>query len=77
MTIVYRKSNKFFIDINYIKPEYRRADIINGLYAAIYEEFKGAIHNNKYANLNTLQKLQELNKYAEMWLKQKGFLNEN
>lgn len=71
MNIFKRKSSYFTIDDKIIKLE---TTIQNALYAAVYEEFRGAVNNSKYKNLTNLQRIQELNKYAENWLKDRGLL---
>ncbi len=72
--IIFRKNHVFCIDSSKIKPEFRNSSVINGLYAAIYEEFMGAIHNHKYASLTSLEKFKKLNEFAYEWLKKRGFI---
>lgn len=73
-TLIYRKNLKFYINESKIKPQFRKVDVINALYGAIYEEFKGAIHNSKYVNMTPVEKIQQVNIFAEDWLKKRGFL---
>lgn len=65
---------KFHINEALIKPEFRQIPVINGLYAAIYEEFKGAIHKDKYSSMTPIEKINEINRFAEDWLKKRGFI---
>jgi hypothetical protein len=74
MQIVYRKNSTFCIDETKIKEQFRTSSVINGLYAAIYEEFMGAIHNHKYSSLSSLEKFKKLNEFAYEWLNQRGFI---
>lgn len=72
--LIYRQNLKFYINESMLKPQFRRVEVINGLYAAIYDEFKGAIHNEKYSNLTPIEKIQRVNQFAEDWLKTRGFM---
>jgi hypothetical protein len=72
--VIIRKNKLFIIDKSKLKPEARKEEIFNALYAAVYEEFQGADKNPTYKNLNSLDKLEQLNSYAYNWLKQKGFI---
>lgn len=76
MNLIYRKNRMFCIDQDYIKPGYRTPEVINGLYSAIYTEFKGAVDNWKYKNLTLVDRMQNVNIFAEKWLKNRGFYNE-
>lgn len=73
--VVYRNNHKFHINDQFIKPKFRRIDIINGLYAEIYAEFFGAKDNPKYATLTPIEKIDKVNEFATTWLKQKGYYN--
>ena len=72
--VILRKNKLFIIDKSKLKPEARKQEIYNALYASIYEEFQGANTNPTYKNLNSLDKFEKLNSYAYNWLKQKGFI---
>ena len=72
--LVYKENHKFYINKELLLPEARTTAIINGLYAAIYEEFKGAIQNSKYSKLTPLERLEALNIFANNWAKQRGFI---
>jgi hypothetical protein len=62
----------FKIDNEYIKPEHRTSSVINSLYAAVYDEFRGASRNEKYKDLTYEQRMAKLNQFAEKWLRDKG-----
>jgi hypothetical protein len=72
--VILRKNKLFIIDKSKLKPEARKEEIYNALYAAVYEEFQGANTNLIYKDLNSLSRLEEVNKFAYNWLKQKGFI---
>lgn len=67
-----RKDGMFVLDVSKLKPEANKTNIINSLYGAVYEEFRGAVNNPKYKKLTNIQKLTALNEFAETWLKIKG-----
>jgi hypothetical protein len=71
--IVIRRNRQFIIDSSKLKPEANRTDVINGLYAAIYDEFKGASKNKVYMKLTPLELIKKLNEFAYKWLKDRGF----
>lgn len=73
MSIVYRNNRLFSIDKEYIKVEHRTSSVINGLYTAIYDEFRGAYENDKYKKLTFAERMSKLNLFAEKWLKDRGF----
>jgi len=72
MALIFRKNRQFIVNVAELKPKAIRVDIINGLYAAIYSEFKGASENNKYKNLTPLELMAKLNEFAYQWLKDRG-----
>jgi hypothetical protein len=74
MNVIYRQNHKFFVDESKLKPEARRSDICNALYAAIYLEFAGAHTNPDYSKLTPLEKMNKLNEYANTWLKERGLV---
>ena len=67
-----RKSGMFVLDISKLSPKANKTRLINSLYGAVYEEFRGAVNNPKYKHLTSLQKLNAVNEFAENWLKQRG-----
>jgi hypothetical protein len=73
MSVINRRNRQFVIDQEYIKPENRTSDVINGLYAAIYEEFAGAQYNIKYEKLTIAERMECLNTFATDWLKARGY----
>jgi len=73
MPVIYRSNKMFSIDNEFIKPEHRNSSVINSLYAAVYDEFKGASRNDKYKKLTYEQRMAKLNEFAEKWLRDKGF----
>jgi hypothetical protein len=75
MPLIYRNGKLFSVNLEYIKPESRTTATVNGLYAAIYDEFKGAVEKDKYKSLTAQQKMENLNSFAEKWLKDRGFYN--
>lgn len=72
--IIYRKNKMFCIDKSKLKPEAQRTDVITALYAAIYTEFSGAINNQDYMYLTSLQRFDKLNEFAVDWLTKRGLL---
>jgi hypothetical protein len=75
MQIVYREGNYFKIDKKLLPKKSQTLEVINGLYAAIYDEFKGAVDNPKYQNLSYFEKMNKLNEFAEDWLRKRNLLN--
>ena len=71
-TIIYRKNKLFCIDKNKLSIKANKADIIMALYSAIYTEFSGANDNLDYSKLNSLEKLQKVNEFANKWLITRG-----
>jgi hypothetical protein len=74
MNVIYRQNHKFIIDESKLKPEARRSDICNALYAALYLEFAGAHTNPDYSKLTSLEKMNKINEYANAWLKEIGLI---
>lgn len=72
--VIYRKNKMFVIDQDELKPAARRPDIINALYAEIYNEFNGASYNPVYEKLTNLEKFNKLNEFAYNWLKARGYV---
>jgi len=70
--IIKRKSRMFCIDKTQLKPEARTTEVYNGLYAALYEEFKGANESPKYKRMTPLERLNSLNVFAINWLIERG-----
>lgn len=74
MNIFYRRSSKFFIDKTKLPAKANKPEVINALYGAVYKEFLGASKNPKYAKKSPLEKMQDLNTFAEEWLKDRKLL---
>ena len=74
MKLFYRQNGMFKIDDKQLKPKLRTPKILNALYAAVYDEFRGAENNPKYSNLNYLERINKLNEFAENWLKEKRLI---
>lgn len=72
--IIYRQNKMFCIDKTKLKPQAQKEDIYLALYGAIYTEFLGAIDNQEYANLNSMQKLEKVNEFATNWLNERRLL---
>ena len=72
--VIYRKNKLFVIDKEQLKPNARRDEIYNALYAAMYTEFQGASNNPAYSNLNNLEKLDAINAFAYNWLRTRGLV---
>ena len=72
--IIFRKNKLFIIDKEKLKPHARKDEIYTALYAAIYTEFQGASKHPNYKDLTNLDKLEEVNAFANSWLKQRGFI---
>ena len=70
--LIYRRNHHFRIDDSQLKPEANKSDIINSLYVAIYDEFKGAQKNPKYQDMTYFSRMAALNEFAEQWLKDRG-----
>lgn len=74
MNIFYRQGSLFKINEKLLSKKANRTDIKNALYAAVYEEFKGASKNLLYRHLNPAEKMQKLNEFAVKWLDTRGLL---
>ena len=72
MNIFYRENKMFKINTSALSEKAKKTEIINALYAAVYEEFKGAITNFKYKDLTPLEKMNKLNQFAKDWLRKRG-----
>lgn len=72
--VIYRKNKLFVLDKSKLKPQGKREEVYNGLYAAIYSEFQGASVNDIYKDLTSLDRLEQVNEFAYNWLKQRGFI---
>jgi hypothetical protein len=73
-TIIYRKSKMFCIDKSKLSKKANNNEIINALYASIYDNFLGAAKNPSYKGLNPKEMLEKVNEYANKWLKSRGLL---
>lgn len=72
---IYRDATKLFkINKDLLPLESRRTDVLNGLYAAIFTEFAGAYKNKKYKHLTNKEKLNEINIFAENWLRERHLI---
>ena len=71
-TIIIRKNKLFCIDKSKLSQKACKEDILNALYAAIYNEFSGANYNDDYKNLTALEKLNKVNEFAHKWLSDRG-----
>jgi len=69
---IYRQSCQFKLDKQLLKPEARRDNICNALYAAVYTEFSGASNNKIYSHLTNAEKLNKVNEFVDKWLKERG-----
>lgn len=69
---IIRRNNQFIINKAILKEEANRSDIHNALYAAVYSEFAGANRNKDYKHMTGLERFNEVNKFAEKWLKERG-----
>lgn len=72
--LIKRKHGLFIIDTSQLKPKANKTTIINSLYGAIYEEFRGAHKNPTYKNLTPKEKMDVLNNFAINWLKERGLI---
>lgn len=72
--VILRKNKLFTIDAEALKPIARKPDIINALYAELYNEFSGANYNPSYKDLTNLERFNKLNEFANTWLKARGYL---
>lgn len=71
-SLIYRQNRLFKIDVAQLVPKARKPEIINALYAALYNEFKGASENDKYSNLTYRERMDCVNNYAQNWLVERG-----
>jgi hypothetical protein len=74
VNLIYRQGKLFKINESLLSKQANKTDIKNALYAAIYDEFKGASENPIYMQLTPLEKMQRLNDYASNWLKDRGLV---
>jgi hypothetical protein len=74
VSVIYRKNKLFIIDKSKIKADSKVDEICNSLYAEIYSEFVGASSNAKYKHLASKDMLEEINKFAYVWLKKRGLI---
>lgn len=74
MNIFYRQGSLFKINEKLLPKKANTTQVKNALYAAVYEEFKGASKNLLYRDLNPAQKMQKLNEFAVNWLQTRGFI---
>lgn len=72
-SLIYRQNRLFKIDVAQLPQKARRSDVVNGLYAAVYEEFKGAAYKDDYSQLTYKERMDALNQYAKDWLEKRGF----
>jgi len=72
--VIYRKNKLFIIDKSKIKSDSKIDEICSSLYAEIYTEFVGASSNPKYKHLTSKDMLEEINKFAYVWLKKRGLI---
>jgi hypothetical protein len=75
MKILNKDGAYFKLNKTLLKKFKKRPDIINGLYVAVYEEFKGAIEQPHYSKLTVKQRFEKLNEFAFNWLNKRGFLD--
>ena len=73
--LIYRQGNMFKIDESKLSSAAKNTATKNALYAAVYDEFKGANENPLYKSLSPIEKMNELNQFAENWLKDKVYHN--
>lgn len=74
MNLIYRQGKLFKINESLLSPQANKVSIKNALYAAIYDEFRGASENPLYMHLTPLDRMQKLNDYASNWLKDRGLI---
>lgn len=72
MNIILRQSKRFVVNKTILPESAKNSSTINGLYAALYDEFLGASEKEKYKNMTYQQRIQEVNTYAIMWLQKQG-----
>jgi len=71
--IIKRRNRLFKIDTKLLDARANNPATMNALYAAIYDEFKGAVHKPEYKNLTPKDRMEKLNEFANSWLKERGF----
>lgn len=72
-SLVFRRNKQFVINEELLPKSAKNLETITSLYIAIYMEFRGAETNPKYNQLNYQQRLQEINIFADNWLKVRGY----
>lgn len=72
--VIYRKNKLFIIDQDVLKPTARKPEILNALYAELYNEFSGANYHPNYEKLTNLERFNKLNEFANTWLKARGYI---
>lgn len=70
--LIYRKNKLFIIDKSKLKPAAKKDEVCNALYAAIYEEFSGAVYNDDYKDMSSVDRLWKMNDFAWKWLEKRG-----
>lgn len=71
--LVVRRSRLFVVDKTKLQTKKAQSnEVVNALYAAIYEEFKGASTNPKYKTMNNKELMDQVNSFSWNWLKERG-----
>ena len=70
--VIIRKNRMFVIDKSQLKTKAKKDEVCTALYAAIYTEFVGASKNPAYRGKDHKAMLDEVNRFAFNWLKERG-----
>lgn len=72
--LIIRKGKLFSVNKDVLSSKANKSDIINALYFALFQEFAGAVRNDKYKNETNQQKISLMNSFAYNWLKERNLL---
>lgn len=70
--LIFRQNKYFKINTSELSAKANNSAIINGLYADMYVEFRGADKNPKYSHLTYLERMEAIETYAQKWLEDRG-----
>lgn len=72
--IIYRKNNLFIIDKDQLLDKPGKEETVLALYSAIYKEYLGAVEQDKYKSMTSVERFNSINEFANNWLKSRGFI---
>ena len=71
--LIYRQGRMFKINDDLLPEAAKRTEVKSALYYSLYTEFAGAVNHFKYKNMTNEQKMLEICKFAEEWLKERKY----